>query len=373
MTPSSTRSSSEAPNKDSGETPFNQLRLVSALLTADWDRARQLLADSPIDQVDFMAWLRRHHLAGQFSALITDSPLHEGFPKSLVDKTGRFLVVQTAHNAKVRAATCKAVKILKSCGIRPILLKGIHYASRFHGGLDQRFLWDVDLLVRDTDREAAIACLTTNGYQSMAKGLWSNRFTRKLVHAVSLHDGEVEVDLHWHLRNRPAYRINYDALWQSCQAFYVGDDRFDVPSDAYCLLTLLLGLAHDLELGHFKLKHLFDLHCMLHVLDASMDWEQFFNAREHERLAGLSVNVLAFYLLLFDSGSALPRLTVAVDQRRGEVRVNEVAEACALVEGPRQNLRNRRWYASVYPGGALNYVLWWSVTAPFRYAVGRNI
>ena len=353
--------------------PPSHLELVSALLISDWERARRVLATSATDPVELIAWLRSHHLAGQFATIVDNSPMIDAFPAGLVKTANQHLANQARHNAKVLIATRFAVAMLKDCGIPSILLKGVHYALRFRGGLDQRFLWDVDLLVRAKDRERAIHCLVCHGYRAQTGAFWNNRITRGLAHAVSLHDGEIEVDLHWHLRNRPAYRIDYDALWESRQVFRIGDDSFDVPSDDYCLLTLLLGIAHDLEAGRFKLKQFFDLHCMLHVLEASRDWDRFFAARERERLARLSANVLALYLLLFDARSELPRLSTALDPYREEVRIHDIAEARRLTEGPRQNLNNRRWYASIYPGGPLNYALWWSTTAPLRFAIGRTL
>ena len=364
--------------------PYHSMKLVSAVLIADWQQARRLLADAPPQQDELIAWLRRHHLAGQFAAIIADSPLRDAFSDRLLEQAQRQLAWQTGHNARVLATTHRATEQLRDCGIPSMLLKGVHYAVRFHAGLEQRFLWDVDLLVHAADREAAVRCLLGHRYQTQTDALWNNRVTRGLAHAVSLieepnqhHDLGIEVDLHWHLRNRPAYRIDYAALWDSRQAFCIADDCFDVPADEYCLLTLLLGIVHDLEAGRFKLKQFFDLHRMLHVVAPDMNWERFFERREAEHLERLAANALALYLLLFDvgigTGTAQPDLVTALERRRAMISVNNIAGARRLVEGARQNLHNRRWYASLYPGGRLRYALWWSTTAPIRYAIGRTV
>lgn len=367
------------PGTPPGVPATRPIELVSALLLADWAGARQLLDQSESDPEQLLAWLKRHHLAGQFSAIVAESPLVDAFAPSLLQKTAQHLDNQRRHNARVLEVSKSAVSTLQQCDIPTILLKGVHFAQRFHGGLTRRFLWDVDLLVQQQHREVAIRCLRQHGYQTQTGALWNNRISRRLAHAVSLqvdHQGRpIELDLHWHLRNRPAFRIDYQALWQTRQSFHLDGSDFDVPSDEYCLLTLLLGIAHDLESGRFKLKQMFDLHCMLHALDAQLDWPAFFAARERERLAVLAANVLALYQLLFAASagpSKLPRLSAALRQHSGNIVIHHLSDAQKLAEGPRQNLRNRRWYASIYPGGPLNYAIWWSATVPLRYAMGRT-
>ena len=357
----------------------NHFDLTRAVLSDDTATAQTILTQSGPDPVAFMAWLRRHHLAGQFAAALDDSPLQSTFPQEFLAEAMRRLQRQAEHNARVLIATREAVALLAGCGIPTALLKGVHYAERFCGGLERRFLWDVDLLVPQDDFERALACLLASGYTTKTASIWNNHLTRRLTHAVALERDDIELDLHQQLRNRPAYRIDYDALWSSRQAFTIGRDQFDVPSDDYSLLMLLLGIAHDLEAGRFKLKQLFDLHQMLRTLESppepTLDWPAFFAARERERLDVLAANVLALYRVLFETGEHLPRLNAALAEcgKRGRrLQHYDAATVQRLVEAPRQSLYNRRWYASLYPDGALVYTLWWSLTAPLRFALGRT-
>lgn len=355
-------------------TPSDAFELTRAVLSADWAAAEPLLAAAP-PQDALLSWLRGQHLAGQFAAALDDGPLAEMLPATSLRLLRGRLARQRAHNERVLAASQGAVAALDGAGIRCLLLKGVHWAERFCGGLERRFLWDLDLLVPADQREPALACLVRNGRHLRTGPLWNNRVTRGLTHAVALagEADEIELDLHWRLRHRPAYRIDEAALWDGSRAFSLGESCFRVPSDEYCLLTLLLGIAHDLESGRLRLKLLFDLQAMLGALDATLDWDAFFAARERERLATLCINVLALYLLLFAPQARCPRLGAALAGRGDAVRVRDAQTALRLVAAPRQRLANRLWYAGVYPGGPLAYGLWWLGTAPLRFALGRTI
>jgi hypothetical protein len=354
--------------------PSRLFELTRFVVAAQWEQARPLLPATADDARALMTWLRRQHLVGQFAASMDTGPLCEWLPASFVAEARRWRARQAERNLKVLAVSHRAVTMLDGCGIPSLLLKGVHYAERFCGGLDRRFLWDVDLLVPTPLREAAVACALQGGWCTETGRLWNNQLTRRLSHAVALNGDEgVELDLHWKLRHRPDYRIDEDALWRDAQRFEIRGYRFTVPGDSHCLLTLLLGIAHDLEAGRLKVKALFDLHAMLSALDQVMDWDVFFAAREREGLERIMVGVLRLFDALFEPIAELPMLDQALARRHSDVDAIDRRTAEQLVCARRQRLGNRLWYADLYPGGVGRYLAWWLGTAPLRFALGRTV
>jgi len=351
----------------------NHFDLTRAVLDGDGGATRAVLDRGGLDTEGLTAWLRRHQLALPFSAGLTHGPLAGEFPEIFVRNLAERARAQAEHNGRVLAATAQGIRTLNECGIPTILLKGVHYAESFWGGLDRRSLWDVDLLVPSDAFEPALDCLLARGYVRRPGGGWGNAAVRRLSHAVTLQQQGIELDLHWGLRYRPAFRIDYAALWGSRQPFSIGDERFEVPSDEYSLLMLLLGIGHDLEAGHLKLKQFFDLHLLLTSLHPSFDWRAFFTARERERLDRLSINVLMLHRVLFGGVPGFTGLNPALDERRALAQAYDDEKAWRLVDASRQSLYNRRWYASLYPDGALAYGVWWALTAPLRFALGRRL
>jgi len=351
--------------------PF--LSIVKDAVYGNWERVQRAVDSEEFELGSFQQFLFNHHLAGQFYLLVVHSPAATSFPVKFLDAIYGKYCSQRERNEKLLENTRDLKTIFDKHKISFVVLKGVYFAHRFYGNIDQRFMWDMDILVKQEDVKRAITTLLASGYQKNAGIITNNTFTRRFVHAVGLHRNGIELDLHWLIRYRPAFHIDYDKIWSTLRPYTLYDMSVNVLGDEYNLLTVVLGIATDLEQGKSRLKHFCDLIFLLRELDHEFDWELFFDHREDERTTKVCVNVLGIFLLLFNARSYYHNLARVIEERSNLLCFQEPEEAFRLINGARQNFRNRRWFSRIYPGGPWRYALWWTLTAPLRYALNRNI
>ncbi len=350
--------------------PF--LSIVKHAVYGNWERVQRAVDSEEFEPRSFQQFLIDHHLAGQFYSLVAQSPVETLFPEEFLGVIFGKYRFQRERNEKLLENTRELKTILDNNRIPFVVLKGVYFAHRFHGSIDQRFTWDIDILVKPEDIKRTINSLLASGYQDNTGVITNNAFTRRFVHAVGLHRNEIELDLHWLIRNRPAFRIDYDRIWSSLQAYTLYDMTIDVLGDEYNLLIVVLGIATDLEQGKSRLRDFYDLLFLLRELDHEFDWELFFDNRDGEKTTKVCVNVLEIFLLLFNARSNYQNLARAIVNRSNLLCFQEPEKAYRLINGARQNFRNRLWFARIYPSGPWRYALWWMLTAPMRYALNRN-
>jgi len=90
-------------------------------------------------------------------------------------------------------------------------------------------------------------------------------------HAVELRRQPFKLDLHWHLRNVPAYRVDMQNVWAERVVEELAGRHMHVMSDEHSLLLLLLSVVDDIARCKLRLKHLLDLHLMVRTLGANWD------------------------------------------------------------------------------------------------------
>jgi hypothetical protein len=360
--------------------PFGQLmqfsnwhRLCLALLGGEESEAVELIEGSELDERGFIRFLRAQHLAGTIAMVVKDTPVVQLFSPFLLEQLEKAADIQQHHNALVLATLLQVSQGLEAQGIPVIHLKGCYYAHRFWGGLDRRFLWDLDLMIPDQEFERTVDYMRSLGYRPRSGSLINNRLARKLTHAITLEGDGPEVDLHRVFRVRPAYRIDYDDIWATATEYTLKNKSIQVLSDDYDLLFLLLAVAHDIEVGKVKLKLLFDAKAALETADPLCDWAGFLSRRETERLDKICVNVLVLIIRTMELDSSLPRLSSHLSNLTEVLETNDLAKMHRLLSNPRHSLENRLWFASNSPAGRLPYLLWWSATLPFRFAIGRKL
>ena len=250
-----------------------------------------------------------------------------------------------------------------------LFLKGLYLGERFYGDVHRRHQYDVDVLVRPADFEAALNTLAPLGFDvtTAAGGKPVARRLRKIrtrgrerapqTITVRREDG-LKVDLHCRLKSRWFHGIDEQAAWADRRTFSVGGRGFETLSDEHTLLFLIVSLCFDLRRGACRAKHFLDLYLVLRALGQALDWERFLANREREGLLKVSVNVLAVFLTLWDCAGEFPELAFAIEQRRRRVELRDAQDALALVTRPRRSQENRVWFQRLCPGSPLAYWSW---------------
>jgi len=349
------------------------LELCLALLDGDDEVAVRLLGESSAEHNELFKFFKEHHLLGAFGMALEGSVTQGQLSDTLKSDLEKAAAFQRAHNELVYSTMLEVNEALSSSDVSVINLKGCYYADKYWGGIERRFLWDVDILVPFSQFGSAMEVLHANGFRSGLAHSTNVWLTKGMAHAVTLEGTEVEVDLHRSLRTRPGYRIDYAKIWDAPGEFTVRGSPIGVLPPSYDLLFLLLAVAHDIECGKLKLKLLLDLRAALLIADPVTDWNQFFEDRALEQLDGLCLQVIDFALQVLGMEHSVPGLTAQLKAAAQRLRRVSEEKHLRLLHNPRNSLENRLWFASASPIGCWRYMTWWATTLPIRYAVGRKL
>ena len=203
---------------------------------------------------------------------------------------------------------------------------------------------------------------------------------RRALHHVELAGGSCEVELHHCLRSHPALHIPESQLWSGVENSDAVRGGCRVLSDENVLLTMLLALHADVELGVANLKSLVDVDAVLTAVDASTDWQAFFARRRAERTLAIAVNGIALTTRLLRGQNRYPAVDDAVRQAalarlvRPPVAGSPIGEFVALFDSTelapsaarRRLVRNKLWAHRQYHGGLLSALWSWASSLPIR-------
>jgi hypothetical protein len=226
-------------------------------------------------------------------------------------------------------------------------------------------------MVRVIDRDRAISALKAAGYDSHLPAVFPRPVAYRLSHAMEFILADLSVDLHWGFRRRPGFVIDYDAVWSRREYRGDGEPPCWVPSAEDTLVILLLGIAQDVERGHCRYRKLWDIYLWLRV-ERGIDWEAFQRRCSDEGIAKLCLNMLAFTITALDCGADFPALRSFLAAANGTISCSAF-DVRLILDRPRQHPANRLWFARLQGIPAWRYLCWWTLTAPLRYLLGRNL
>lgn len=280
---------------------------------------------------------------------------------------------QQQRNADLLEALAAIDAAFAGEGIDYLLLKGLPLADRFHGGMDRRFTWDLDLLVREPDLSRGVSILTSIGVHPPSGTIRLHHLARHVAHAMECRrtDG-VSVDLHWAFRRLPGLRFPADDVFRDQRRHKLGGRRYPVPSDEHLLVQVLLGIAADVDRSLCRMRALWDAYLLLHATPAS-DWTAFLCRREHEGCLGLVANAIALVVHRMDAADEFPDVLHAIETYRDGPPVLRPEQAAAILARPPHALRNHLEFASWQSQPAWRYWSWWAVTLPARAFFARRL
>lgn len=354
------------------EITMKQIAALCRLLTGDVEGSLAHLTASPIARNTFGAFLAHHQLLGSVNFLLEDHPLRNQFPKNL-------LVLLQVHqekldrkNERLRLMLPIVADAFGAAGIPFILLKGLHMALLYHGGIERRSFWDMDLLVQTEQLEKAKNLLIKMGY-ARKSGLFINQYLSTwFTHGEDYKMADaISIDLHWMLFRHPGIRIDHDAIWSSKDEMELDGTRFNVLSVPYTLAFLLTGIIKDVERGSLRLRSMVDLHLVLEHLAEDMDWRSFVEAREREGIAGMCEAALGLYLsLLRPADVSFRGLQEFLDSRGCDLPSSSTA--VDLIQPNRFALKNKLWASGKYSTSHLINAAWWAFSLPARTVIHRT-
>ncbi|RLA17774.1 MAG: hypothetical protein DRQ56_08715 [Gammaproteobacteria bacterium] len=349
----------------------SEIRLLKLLVAGDRQQVATLVLSRNIDFRQLEVFLETEHLADFFLALLEDHRLLKLFPGYLRNQLQWLREHHQTRHIQLQQTMSRLQCMFAQNDIELIVLKGLPLAERYWGGTDRRFVWDLDLLIKPEDLEKAICLTNAAGFAPVSARFLPRSIAIRLTHATELTADDTAVDLHWAFRRRPGFRINYQGVWQRALTWHYDSVEYKIPSAEDSLLIMLLGIAQDAERGHCSYRKLWDIYLWLRA-EQDIDWQAFIRRCKDEGVAVLCLNMLALTVLALDCAAEFPQLQVLLQDRQDSVSCS-AAEVEIILSRSRQHLGNRLWFARLQAVPAWYYLIWWTLTAPMRYLLGRNI
>lgn len=255
--------------------------------------------------------------------------------------------------------------ILRSVQCPFLLLKGPEAGLRFFGAPDARGYRDIDVLVREQDREMVCRTLCQNHYTMLSRAFLGQRLASVFNHGFDFaRDGNL-LDLHWCVSRTPGIRIATSALFDRAEPLDLAGIPVRVLAPEDELVVLLISAFADIQQGYLRLQSLVDI---AGVVDAvpEVRWPHFFAARQVEETDVICRVMLALLVSLLGLESRFSRLLPFL----GELPVKNAALAILLPSS--FGRRAKAWATHYMPSGRLHYLAWWTVSLPFRVAANHH-
>jgi hypothetical protein len=345
--------------------PAELYRVLAALLAGrDQDLAAELADGSALLEVLTML-VERHRLGCYLAGRLEDSPVRPLLPEGLWQSIQGRREQQQRRTARILEELHWLLPRFERAGIPVMLLKGPELEARFHGGLHQRGYGDLDLLVRERDRRAALQLLEDLGYLLRSRVVLSRSLMASVHHGFDFERQGVRLDLHWCLSRQPGYRIDEAAFWGRSVGWRHGDRTIHVPHAQDELHLLLISAFADLQRGALRLQSLLDVQALLVAL-APLDVASFLALRRRERTAEVCGTMLGIAHVLLGSQASS---AIGLVDGRGHPSRDQVLSLLSPVPG---QWRVKLWCARRLPVNLGHYALWWLASLPLRTAASHQ-
>ncbi len=352
--------------------PLENIRLLVRLALHDHEGAVRCLRARTAPLGTLFEFAAARALSAVLFEAIQASPLRESFPAESVATLQLKYAEQQARTREYIAELERVTEHFAAAGQDVLLLKGPYLAARFYGNIYGREFVDLDLLVPKSDRERAFRLLGEVGYAPRSRTLCGSRVTCYFVHGFDFTNGSSHIDLHWRLSRHPSFRVDERAIWSGRRRYEVGGHWYDVLPDEYEVVFAVLSLLRDFERGRPKMKNIVDLLRILAQLDTQLEWNAFLEARRTEGTFGPAVNILGLCLDIADAHDLVPHLDRAL-ARAARHRVTARFSGSSLLLAPAPfGIGNKLWCARVYDASLVTWLLWWTLSLPFRVAVHQR-
>jgi len=219
----------------------------------------------------------------------------------------------------LRQGLVESVSRLAKKGISCVVLKGMHLAVELYNNPGYRTVGDIDLLVAREDIPEALAILAEMGLKTRDKKddkifeVFGENTEWSLGEFILKTDGDLYLDLHWHLLPivwlRPFYKIKMDDFWQDLRPIHMGEysGAYQLsPTHNLIYLCVHLGLH-----GLGSIRRLLDIDLFVRKLgsDPEWDWAKFVDWCVKWEVKSITYHVLCFAVELF--GTPVPQPVLA--------------------------------------------------------------
>lgn len=254
-------------------------------------------------------------VAGYLFLNLRADPAHAGMPADVWSRLSATYYAFAAANAEILAGLGPILEAFDQRGIRVIVLKGAALAELVHGNVAMRPMFDVDLLVAESDVPSAAALLASQGFVPDERYRPAEWYEQELHHLAPFRRGRLTIELHRELLPPWAPLAATTAeLWARAEPRAIAGTKAMVLEAHDFLHHVVLHAAHSHQFLR-GLRDLHDLDVLQRSLGARLQWETVLARSGGAERAWLAV--LGFRERLgLDSA---PSEVVAALRRRGRV------------------------------------------------------
>jgi len=222
----------------------DQRLLVALVATAD--RGVPFRSPTGIEAARIVALARHHRL----SPLLSIGSRPAGFSPEIAETFRRDRLSTLGRSTLLRHALSEILAALDARGVEVAVLKGIAYEDLIYPDPGTRPSSDIDLLVRGSERRAALGTLARLGYRPSAG---APGFDQPDYHEVSFRRDAVNVDLHFAIAPLVRGAIDYRALWNDMRTWSFAGRVTKTPSFVHAAVNQALHMA----IHHFDVPALY--------------------------------------------------------------------------------------------------------------------
>lgn len=352
---------------------LENLELLRLLLKKDYAGIDRHFLKYAFDVKSFTDFANQHRISGFLYETLSHSGLKKIIPKELMDNFKSSYIRQWVKNQLLYKEVEFLGNLFRESGKEVIFLKGLFLAYRFFGSMFSRAIYDIDILVRERkDIDSVHHLLSRNGFKRISKIPLNTNLACYFTHHYEYRKKDIDVELHWHLQSHFTFRIDYKKIWDSKKTIIINKKPYYVLCDEYELVTIILSVFTDLQLGKIELKSLVDVYVLMKGVSKKTNWEDFFTRRRIEGLFFISLNVFDLVLDLLNGYDDFEDVAAYIEKNRRHLKYKESDKKMKLLKSSRFGIRNKSWAFSLYQTPLINSICWWAISLPFRLIVYRN-
>lgn len=206
----------------------------------------------------------------------------------------------TIKNMKLTMTLAKVFKLFEDHKIEALVLKGPALSQLIYNNVSMRSSKDLDILVKREQLEEAINLLESIGFQCSAAFKTAKRreciFSKRVGHDFSLHDGDVEIELHW--RMDAVIDLPFETLFEQKESSMLCGVNVYMPNSYANMYYLVM---HGIKHCFVRLGWLMDIYELLQK-EGYMDIQELYRYFSQKRTG----YILLATLMLLDSAGIRP-------------------------------------------------------------------
>lgn len=236
-----------------------RIDMLTDLSEAEWE---ELIASWSAHRLVPLVWTR-----------LRNAPVKDRVPPKVRERFRNDYRRAVAHNSMIRDQLTDVLQAFHAASIDAVLLKGLHLNLGIHGDLGARELWDIDVLVPETDLARTQDVLLDAGYGPTDRPSIKEQCARHRHLLPFMREGNAPVEVHWTIETYGGpYRVDPDGIHRRAVRADLDGLQLRVLCPEDLVLYMALKVAYQ-DQFNMALRGLWDLAEVLRKEGDRLDWD----------------------------------------------------------------------------------------------------